>query len=189
MSTGRPALCSLRRTLRTRGDPDEISRAVSCAGERPLSAPPDAAYETAVRLLRLEGAHESAPSGTVAAAADRVLQEMQRALARWFGEQGCSALLVRAMERMRVAHPALDAVQFAAQASESGVVLAPDAFAALASLPADVVMPACASVIAELVTLLGELVGDDVARSLLEQGWPESSGLRPPPGGEESRPG
>jgi hypothetical protein len=111
-----------------------------------------------------------------------VLQKMQRALARWFGAQGCHALLERAIESTRVAHPALDELRIAVRASESGVVLAPDAFSALGSLPADEVLPACTSLIAALVTLLGQLVGDDVARRLVDQGWPESSGSQPPPG-------
>lgn len=186
MRTGHAALCSLRHTLQTRGDPDERSRAVSRAGERTLSTPPDAAYEMALRLLRSEGAHESSPSGIVAAAGDRVLQKLQRALARWFGAQGCRALLVRAIERTRVAHPALEVVQIAESAGESGVVVAPDALTALRSLPSEVVMSACASVIAEIVTLLDQLVGEDVARRIVDHGWMEA-GSKPPPGPGENR--
>jgi hypothetical protein len=121
----------------------------------------------------------------VAAAGDRVLQKMQRALARWFGTQGCHALLVRAIERTRVTHPALDAVKIATSAGESGVVVEPDAFEALRSLPAEVVMSACASVIAEIVTLLGQLVGEDVARRLVDHGWSESGPQSPPGDGDE----
>lgn len=141
---------------------------------------PDAAYETALRLLRSEGALESSPSGIVVAAGDRVLQRMQRALARWFGAQGCHALLLRAIERTRVAHPALAAVEVSASPRESGVVVAPDAFAALGSLPSEVAMSACVSVIAEIVSLLGQLVGEDAARSLLDHGWPETESQPPP---------
>lgn len=173
MRGGSVALCWRRHTLRTRGEPDEHSRAVSRAGKRVLSTPPDAAYETAMRLLRSEGAHESSPPGIVAAAGDRVLQKMQRALARWFGPQGCRALLLRAIERMRAIHPALESVRVAEPGSENEIVVAPDAFAALASLPSEAAMSACASVIAEIVTLLDELVGEDVARRLVDHGWPE----------------
>jgi hypothetical protein len=141
---------------------------------------PDAAYETALRLLRSEGALESSPASIVVAAGDRVLQRMQRALARWFGAQGCHALLVRAIERTRAAHPGLAEIEIAASPSESGVVIASDALSALRSLPAEMAMSVCASVIAEIVILLGQLVGEDTARRLLDHGWPED-GLQPPP--------
>ena len=186
MRTGHPALCSLRYTVRTRGEPDERSRAVSRAGERTLSTP-DAAYEMALRLLRSEGVRESSPSGVVAAAGDKVLQKLQRALARWFGAQGCHALLVRAIERTRVAHPALEAVRIEASAGESGAAVAPDALAALRSLPSEVVLSACASVIAEIVTLLDQLVGEDAARRIVDHGWPVAGSESPRESGE-SRP-
>ncbi len=137
-----------------------------------MTAAHDAAYETAMRLLRSEGARESSPSGIVTAAGDRVLQKMQHALIRWFGPQGCRALLVRAIERTRARHPALDAVRVLEPGSDRDV-FAPDAFLVLASLPSEAAMSACASVIAEIVTLLGQLVGEDVARRLVDQAWPE----------------
>jgi hypothetical protein len=138
-----------------------------------MSDQPDAAYETALRLLRAEGARESSPSSIVTAAGDRVLRKMQRALARWFGSQGCHALLARALERTRTIHPALEAVHVAEPGGENDAVIAPDAFAALASLPSESALAACASVIAEIVTLLGQLVGEDAARRLMDHGWPE----------------
>jgi hypothetical protein len=137
-----------------------------------MTAPHDEAYETAMRLLRSEGVQESSPPGIVTAAGDRVLQKMQHALTRWFGPQGCRALLVRAIERTRATHPALDAVRVSEPGGESDVV-APNAFVVLASLPSEAAMSACASVIAEIVTLLGQLVGEDVARRLVDQAWPE----------------
>lgn len=135
--------------------------------------PPDAAYETALRLLRSEGALESSPPGIVVAAGDRVLQGIQRVLARWFGAQGCHALLSRALERTRSAHPVLETIHAAMPEREGGISVAPGAFAALASLPSEVAMSIFASVIAEVVALLGQLVGEDVARRLVDYTWPE----------------
>jgi hypothetical protein len=112
---------------------------------------------------------------------------MQRALARWFGAQGCHALVVRAMERTSIAHPAVEAIQIAASARESEAVIAPDAFAALGSLPTEAVMSACASIISEIVTLLGQLVGEDLALRLVDDGWFEPGPQRPHEPGESEQ--
>jgi hypothetical protein len=141
--------------------------------ERSFSTSASAAREIALRLLAVEGAPHGSPSDIVAQAGARVLERLQRTLARWFGADGAHALLARALEKARGAFPGLEAVKVPSLAPEEGLAIAKDTFAALCHLSPDEAMEACAAVIAEVVALLGRLVGDDVAWRLVEHGWPE----------------
>ncbi len=153
-------------------NPDELQHESRMAEERSLSTSARVARDIALRLLASEGAPHGSSSDLVAQAGARVLDRLQHTLARWFGIDGAHALLSRAIDKSRYAYPGLDALEVPSLARENGVDISPDTFAALRSLPPDEAMEACAAAIAEVVALLGRLVGDDVALRLVEFGWP-----------------
>ncbi|HEU4585189.1 MAG TPA: hypothetical protein VFR95_05530 [Gemmatimonadaceae bacterium] len=155
--------------------------------ERSLSTSASAARAIAIRLLMAEGALHGSSSDVVAQAGARVLERLQRTLARWFGADGAHALLSRALDKSRDACPRLEAVEVPLWTLENGLAISPDTFAALRSLPPDEATEACAAVIAEVVALLGRLVGDDVASRLVEYGWPGQEPETNPTSPERSR--
>ncbi len=131
-----------------------------------------ASRDIALRLLAAEGAPHGSSSDMVARAGAMVLERLQSTLARWFGADGARALLSRALDKARGASPGLEGVKVPSLARDNGLAISPDTFAALRSLPPDEATEACAAAIAEVVALLGRLVGDDVAARLVEHGWP-----------------
>jgi hypothetical protein len=131
-----------------------------------------ASRDIALRLLGAEGAPHGSSSEAVAEAGARVLERLQHTLARWFGADGAHALLSRALDKSRDAFPGLQSVKVPSLARDNGLAISSDTFAALRALPPDDAMEACAAAIAEVVALLGRLVGDDVAWRLVEYGWP-----------------
>lgn len=153
-------------------NPDELRHESRMAEERPLSTSARAARDIALRLLASEGAPHGSSSDLVAQAGARVLERLQHTLARWFGVDGAHALLSRALDKSRYACPGLDALEVPSLAGENDIAISPDTFAALQSLPPNEATEACAAAIAEVVALLGRLVGDDVALRLVEYGWP-----------------
>lgn len=147
---------------------------------RLLNASACAARDVAVRLLAEAGASDGSPAGVVAQAGGAVLQRMEHGLAHWFGAYGFHALLSRALDRSREVCPALDAV-CVPPGREDGHSISLDTFSALISLPSEVVMDACTTSIAEIIALLGRLVGDDMAWRLMEHSWlGEASESNPP---------
>jgi hypothetical protein len=128
--------------------------------------------EIALRLLASEGAPPGSSPEAVAQAGARVLERLQHTLARWFGVDGAHALLSRALDKSRDASPGLDDMKVPSMMRDGDLAISSDTFAALRSLSPDEATEACAAAIAEVVTLLGSLTGDDVALRLAEQVWP-----------------
>jgi hypothetical protein len=87
-------------------------------------------------------------------------------LARWLGRDGCRVLVARALTMTRAQdYPALDGVHISV---ESGHWL--DGFGdAAARYGGPAATEAAGAVLAALIELLGRLIGDDMARSLLDR--------------------
>jgi hypothetical protein len=87
-------------------------------------------------------------------------------LARWLGRDGCRVLVARALTVVRAqGYPALDGVHISVQSGHWLDGLG-DA-AARHGTPA--ATEAAGAVLAALIELLGRLIGDDMARSLLDR--------------------
>jgi hypothetical protein len=115
--------------------------------------------------LSRETAERAGPEDT-AAVAGRVFRRLRGNLALWFGAEGFDALLLRAMDRANNAHPARDD-----RASPGPGAL--DALAERArSQPPAEADEATVAVLATFISLLGRLVGNDLAERLIEQSWP-----------------
>jgi hypothetical protein len=125
-----------------------------------------AARALASKLLTRE---VSIPLGAdTTGAADRVCHRVSDELSRWMGTDGCRALFARALATAQAAgvHPVLEMVRISAGsvycldgltdgALRHGVTAANDGAAA---------------VLSALIELLGRLIGDDLALSLLDHG-------------------
>lgn len=168
-------------------DLDELRHRSRTEEERSSKMRARASRDIALRLLVTEGAPHGSSSDAVAEAGARVLERLQHTLARWFGADGARTLLSRALDKARSASPGLEAVKVPSLARDNGLAISPDTFAALRSLSADEATEACASAIAEVVDLLGRLVGDDVAWRLVEHGWPGQESEANPTSPERTR--
>jgi hypothetical protein len=101
------------------------------------------------------------------AAADRVCRRVSDELARWLGRDGCHALFARALVSAQAAggHPILDTVRTTATSAYclEGVTEGATRHGAAAA------NEGAAAVLTALIELLGRLIGEDMALSLLEQ--------------------
>lgn len=127
------------------------------------------ARELALRLLRAEGASADVASEAIGAAADRVLRLLQANMSRWFGLEGFHVLLARALDRARPVHPPLAGVTLRLNGTRSAVRLLDGLFDDLKSSSPPQALDAAVAVIAALISLLGRLVGDDMAAQLVNQ--------------------
>ena len=127
-------------------------------------SPPPTAREAARRLLVPE-------SGTIPdeqqsfMAAGRVCTRVCVGLTRWFGPFGAAALMTRALARAQEEHPVLLQVSLRPDKTPclEGLAESTDAEHARALSEGLVVL------LATLTTLIGRLIGDDLASSLVEQ--------------------
>lgn len=152
-----------------------------------MPPPSPAATAVARRLLARAAAPASDGSETSGASHDPLddrvavavlaLARVAEILARWFGPHGYHALLTRALAQARAAHPALAAVRICAPLTPllDGLPEAAQAHGA------SVVTAGVAAVIAGVVDLLGRVIGDDMARHLLEAPMDRATPNGPPP--------
>lgn len=137
-------------------------------GGADLVLPPNtaAARELASQLLRHE---TSTPLGAdTTGAADRVCRRVSDELALWMGADGCRALFARALAAAQAAgdHPVLQMVRVS-----TGSVYCLDGLTDGATRHGTAAAnDGAAAVLAALVELVGRLIGDDMALSLLEHG-------------------
>lgn len=136
--------------------------------------PSSSAYDLALRLLRREGASDDSGSDAIAAAADRVLRRLQSDLVQRFGDEGFRALLLRSLERMRPGYPALAGVIPRREGGGLGTFSLDGLFENVQLHSPDECLDAFLAVIAAMITLLGRLVGDDVATRLVAYDSPDS---------------
>jgi hypothetical protein len=100
-------------------------------------------------------------------------------LSRWIGREGCRALFARALANARAdgAHPVLDLVRVS-----TGSVSCLDGLAeGAARCGAEAAAVGAAAILSELIALLGRLIGDDMALSLLARSAPGPRGTRVSP--------
>jgi hypothetical protein len=122
------------------------------------------ARKLARRLIesrRSEGSQGESPAHAAAAAADRLYRE----LSRWVGLDGCYALFSRALSQAQTDYPALGKIQISAR-SQPHIDGAAETIMARGD-------PATAEgiefMLERLVQLLGRLIGDDMAKKLIER--------------------
>lgn len=148
------------------------SRAEATTQGAMTTVPPEAPFGVARLLLAREATADekagAAPAQSVAAA-ERVLQRLQRQLVMWFGSEGADALLARALDGARASHPILAMVQ---RDTLVGARLTGMAEAAAAVDPG-ALADACVALISAVLTLVGRLVGNDLAAHLVEHEWPD----------------
>jgi hypothetical protein len=136
---------------------------------------PLTARETARRLIAREQSGGTAPVD--AAPAEQVVRRLSDDLVEWFGPYATHALFTRALARARAEHPVLAAVRVGAPAKPNVEGLADSARTHGVGATA----AAAVGLLAALVELLGRLIGDDLAITLVEQSVPLSAADRPPP--------
>jgi hypothetical protein len=120
--------------------------------------------------LSRETAAQAGPEEIIAGAG-RVFRRLRGSLALWFGTEGFDALLGRAMDRANSACPALGNVGDPAPGASLLDALAERA----RSQPPAEVAEAAVAVLAAFITLLGRLIGSDLAERLIEQSWPHEA--------------
>jgi hypothetical protein len=141
------------------------------------SQPDDAAVAFARRLVARERAGDQSDAG-LARALERSCMLITDGLARWFGQYGTRALVTRALATAQEQHPSLAGVSVSDSHCLEGVGAGAQLFGSA------VVAEGIVSTIARLASLLGRLIGDDLAITLLEQSTRQDSASRassPPP--------
>jgi hypothetical protein len=139
------------------------------------SSSSNAGRELALRLLASETPNGSGDAGRIDAA-ERICAHASDGLSRWFGLYGSRALVTRALARAQADHPSLGAVTFAGEPSPH-LIGVPDGARAHG---VDATMDGIVEMLAVLFDLIGRLIGEDLATSLLEQRY------RPSPGAENA---
>jgi hypothetical protein len=138
------------------------------------SEPADAAVAFARRLLDRERAGDDSDAG-LARALDRSCSLITVGLARWFGLYGTRALVTRALATAQKKYPSLARVGVSDNHCLEGVTASAQLHGSTA------VAEGIVFTIADLVGLLGRLIGDDLAISLLEQSTITESASRASP--------
>jgi hypothetical protein len=133
-----------------------------------------AARELAIQLLTREGS--GPPRSDAADAPDRVCAGVSDELSRWIGRDGCRALFARALATAQAdgGHPVLDLVRVS-----TGSVSCLDGLAeGAARCGSDAATAGATAILSALIELLGHLIGEDMALSLLAQTAPSPRGAR-----------
>jgi hypothetical protein len=99
------------------------------------------------------------------AASMRLGRQLAAELSRWLGPFGYHALLTRALADARVDHPALRGVHVGAPPAPELAGLAD----AARTHGADAAVEGVEAVLASLIDLLGRLIGDDLAATLIDR--------------------
>ncbi|HLE57615.1 MAG TPA: hypothetical protein VJB15_11075 [Rhodothermia bacterium] len=115
---------------------------------------------------------ESAASGDSAHVAAAAIDRLYQDLAVWVGFDGCHALFTRALVEARGDHPLLSTIELHARSSPY-----------VKRLPETIeqhddreTARALESMLVILIDLMGRLIGDEMARNLIERGFTESAG-------------
>lgn len=117
------------------------------------------------RRLIDAGRAEAGEADSEARAAAAACNHLYRGLSRWVGPDGCHALFARALAEARADHPALLEIHLRARSEPyvDGVAETIIAHGEAASAQG------LESMLVHLVALLGRLVGDEMAKKLIEQ--------------------
>lgn len=135
------------------------------------ASPSPTSLEIARSLLAREAAQgKEAEPESVGAALQRTCSRVSENLRDAMGEDGCNALLVRALARTEANHPALKDVCRLNDGSVhlTGVVASVEAHGV------EAVTAAIEALLAAVVDILGRLIGEDMAIRLLDHDAPRS---------------
>lgn len=104
-----------------------------------------------------------------ATAASHAADELHSALSRWIGRDGCHALFLRARAQAADEHPALEVMQLRVRDETYvwNVKESVEGFGDAATAAAIEAM------LAATISLLGRLIGDDMANNLIERSIPQ----------------
>lgn len=123
---------------------------------------------TVARRLWARATPDDTPPEALAAAVDRICSHLRTGLGRWIGAEGYHSLLDQALGRVRQTHMVLRG--FGCMGDEQPAILA-----AIQKHGADAVLAAMVDLVAMLVELLGQIIGEEMAVRLVEQaGLPSS---------------
>ena len=128
-----------------------------------------AARETARRLWAGAGGTAETPEA-IGAAAERLGTQLRRGLGRWIGTDGYYTLLERAAAATKETHPTLNPVSYFRDGASVTHV-------AVQAHGARAVVDGLVALLAELIELLGRIIGDEMAKRLVEQAG--NPGARP----------
>jgi hypothetical protein len=137
---------------------------------------------TSVEVARQLLARESAggdDSETVVAGIQRTCRRVTANLCRSVGEDGCHALLTRAISRAQAEHPALRGIL---RAPDAGITVA-DVAATVDRHGAPAVLAAVEAMLVALVDILAGLIGSDMVLNILDN----DGGPTRPPSGRQSQ--
>ena len=146
--------------------------------------PPPTPRVTAQRLLTREMGRPATAGGpdvsAVAAAGERLVARVSIGLARSFGPYGAHALLARALIRAQASHPVLTNATLAPVPAAGLTDGRPSNIVGLpATTSATDAMEAVTAWLTQLADLLGGLIGDELAATLLEQSAASTDGAAP----------
>lgn len=139
----------------------------------PRATPSKAAARQLLERELGDGQRGHQPSDREAVAlAEQALERVHASLARSFGAYGSVALIMRAVVRTRTSNPVLRRVRVVVRSAAHGPgsddhALHVDGLSPIAPEHAGAVMPGLTNLLATLTDLLGELIGDELARTLL----------------------
>ena len=137
----------------------------------PPPEPADMAVAFARRILDRERAGDDSDDG-LARALEQSCLLISAGLSRWFGLYGSRALVTRALATAQQTHPSLAGIGVSDTHCLDGVRASVQAHGSAA------VAEGIVLTIAGLARLLGRLIGDDLAISLLEQSTTTDTGSR-----------
>lgn len=172
-----PAGCFGIRSLVRRGTTDS-------GFKRGRMTPNPSGAEVAHRLLEREARALGAP-GDLVSAAESVFRRLHEHLSRWFGFEGYDALVARTIDRARVAHPVLGSTIAVPPEEANGKGREHARLAAIAAslraLPDEEADATLVSLLGTFISLLGRLVGDEMALQMIVQSFPDDGKRDPRP--------
>ena len=131
------------------------------------------ARATAQRLLASEILADET-SGAAALAAEHVLVDLFSTLSHWVGTAGCEALFTRAFVLAAPHHPVLQGVRYKVHNGTPRLEQFGDNAREYGS---QATTEGATIVLASIVTMLSRLIGEDIARSLLDEVPPGASAV------------
>ncbi|MEO7083490.1 MAG: hypothetical protein ABI442_01735 [Gemmatimonadaceae bacterium] len=114
---------------------------------------------------------------TMPGACEQLFARISAGLSRWFGRYGSNALLTRALARAAEGRPSLACVSVIAGDTAGLTGFSESA----ASYGADATVEGAIATLIALAELMGRLIGDDLATTLLQQGSKMQQESRPTP--------
>jgi hypothetical protein len=130
--------------------------------------------QIAWRLIRSRPSWKATGDDHARTAAD-ACGHLYRELSRWVGPDGCHALFSRALAQTRAKHPALEQIQLHARKDPYVEGVAEAIIAHGEPATAD----SLEAMIANVVQVLGRLIGDDMAMKLIERSLTADGGSAP----------